>query len=94
MMKEDESRYAEIARKDFEREIYKQCDKEDAELADVGERLLPCPFCGGEAMQARGTDGNDEEYFYIRCKCCAGEGGWDKILNGARMMWNKRANVS
>ncbi len=35
----ENERYKEIARKDFEREIYEQCDKEN-----IDEHVL-CPFC-------------------------------------------------
>lgn len=69
-------------------------DSLNAVLADVGERLLPCPFCGGEGRQAMGKDMDGEEFYFIHCKCCASESGWGRSKGTAVMIWNKRANVS
>ena len=63
-------------------------------LADVGERLLPCPFCGGSAyIKNMPHDEIDTEYWVI-CQSCAAEGPWSKSKNAAKTLWNKRANVS
>lgn len=66
----------------------------NAVLADVGERLLPCPFCGGEWIPYEEKGMLGDIYYFIRCRCCASESGWDKNPKGAPIMWNMRANVS
>lgn len=41
MSEQWERDYEEIARRDFEREIYKQCDREDAERERDSQRSKP-----------------------------------------------------
>ena len=64
-------------------------------LADVGERLLPCPFCGSEA-KIFGPDENKmwgivcqqpETLCNVRLLYCHSK-------EEAIQQWNKRANVS
>ena len=62
----------------------------------MAEQLLPCPFCGGNALPARElrgylkpTDIEAYAYFY-RCHACAAEGGWSKSATGAVRLWNMR----
>ena len=65
----------------------------NAVLADVGERLLPCPFCGGE-VNLQGLIGYA---WTILCgdKTCPWF-SFDKGLTREIVIeaWNKRANVS
>ena len=65
-------------------------------LADVGERLLPCSFCG--IPPAIGSLGGDKENWAIWCVSC-GMACAETGLNGDTKeaiieTWNKRANVS
>jgi hypothetical protein len=63
--------------------------------------LLPCPFCGGdplprpERVLRDGHEADEEDpdafAYFIRCRCCAAEGGWAKTEFGARRQWNTRA---
>jgi len=78
----------------------KQCyrfEKENANsgyplLADVGERLLPCPFCGHEKTVIISAD----TVCYVACekKHCQTEGPTKTTSEDAINAWNKRANVS
>lgn len=62
------------------------------------EKLLPCPFCGGEAELAHSNDNKHRPY--IRCKfgafknppCpCSFPYQWSyKEIKGAVEAWNKR----
>jgi Lar family restriction alleviation protein len=63
----------------------------NAVLADVGERFLPCPFCG--IPPAIGSLADDKKTWCIWCVACGiafyGESREDIIRK-----WNQRANVS
>lgn len=58
--------------------------------------LLRCPFCGGDPVEDRELrdgykDGEDDAYAYsVRCRTCAGVGGWGKSAASARRWWNGR----
>jgi len=64
----------------------------NAVLADVGERLLPCPFCGHEKTVIISAD----TVCYVACekKHCQTEGPTKTTREDAINAWNKRANVS
>lgn len=62
------------------------------------EELLPCPFCGGGAVEHsvlrdgydKWPDDPDARAHSVRCRSCAAEGGWAKSASGARRWWNSR----
>lgn len=56
-------------------------------------KLLPCPFCGGEASVLSDcsysrTDG--ETMYYVRCQYCASESSWEYSEEEAIKRWNTR----
>ena len=52
----------------------------------MSDKLLPCPFCGGEANTVK----NDELYWVVECHdCCAHTGGYAK-REFAVAAWNIR----
>jgi len=55
-------------------------------------KLKRCPFCGGEAVVDSVPDINFEsgKNYFIRCRCCAAEGGWGKCQAVAEHKWNMR----
>ena len=64
----------------------------DAAFLAAKARLLPCPFCGGEAIGPEALhplQGIDAQYS-VACQCCACEGGWAKTPVGAVARWNER----
>ena len=75
------------------RGIVKQfTDKDKDELI----AQLKCPFCGGgpiaESRLVEGrTEGElDAFQYWIRCRSCAGQGGWSKSPSGALANWRMR----
>jgi Lar family restriction alleviation protein len=64
----------------------------------MGERLKPCPFCGGEPIEdsmlrdgyARFRKDRDAHAHFVRCRSCGAEGPWFKSASGARRLWNTR----
>ena len=55
--------------------------------------LLPCPFCGGEAMHS----GCDEHGYAVTCtngECYAYNKAWPPTVDLAITAWNTRANVA
>jgi Lar family restriction alleviation protein len=52
--------------------------------------LLPCPFCGSEALDIMGGDMSSE--FYVHCLSCFAIGPDDGTLSGAREVWNVRSD--
>lgn len=49
------------------------------------KRLLPCPFCGGEAEVVGGNP-----YHWVFCKGCDAETGQSATIEGAIGKWNTR----
>lgn len=49
------------------------------------EKLLPCPFCGGEAYLVTGAP---EEW--VRCMKCHASSDTDTRYEGAAVKWNRR----
>lgn len=61
----------------------------------MDDKLLPCPFCGGEAELIRKRARNGETLYRYRCsKCHAAIGQWHGGISGcpwtARETWNTR----
>ena len=54
-------------------------------------RLLPCPFCGGEAI-LRGEDGDMTPS--VACRECESDGRWCENVGDAIAAWNRRADTS
>lgn len=52
-------------------------------------KLLPCPFCGGEAKALTRSDGY-EFTEYVMCGNCEAESGWFKTKDEAIATWNTR----
>lgn len=52
-----------------------------------GADLLPCPFCGGEALEHM-----DGPYFVVSCIICGGEQA-KELRRVARSAWNRRASA-
>ena len=76
----------------YEKEKSGNLPEANAVLADVGERLLPCPFCGHEKTVIISAD----TVCYVACekKHCQTEGPTKTTREDAINAWNKRANVS
>lgn len=63
-----------------------------------GERLKPCPFCGGRASFVKAQDLHWQEGGYghhVICSVgrsggCGSASGWSKTERGAMRKWNKR----
>ena len=49
-------------------------------------KLLPCPFCGGEAFIVHRSGG------WIYCVECGAESGYFNTLEKAIEAWNRRVN--
>lgn len=75
-----------------------------ANLTDVLERLLPCPFCGAEAEIITLEGETDEPSIGAQCVQCTNHGGcgaasgliyplMDDVTDLLRERWNKRSNV-
>jgi len=82
-------------RRDFERQIYEQCDNEDATelkatnppVPQVGSKdLLSCPFCGGDALL-----GEYDNQIYADCTECDCSMGVFESDEVATKAWNTRA---
>lgn len=57
-------------------------------------KLLPCPFCGGEAyLDISQPAGDETEYFTVVCRCCAAEGPWFNVKGSAVAAWNRREDA-
>ena len=55
--------------------------------------LKPCPFCGGDAEEKRGTASQlfrPTEYYYIHCKSCGATGKAEFVPKHAAAAWNRR----
>ncbi len=70
-------------------------------MAETPDKLLPCPFCGGDAAMPRKVlrdgyenfrDDPDAYAHSVACHACAAEGGWAKSESGARRWWNTRVS--
>jgi Lar family restriction alleviation protein len=62
----------------------------------MSNTLLPCPFCGGEAlMRERYINGVANTKHYIReCRHCkATFAHWFRSIKRANKAWNRRANL-
>jgi len=57
------------------------------------DKLLPCPFCGGEGLPDCIFVSHEEVHYFVRCRCCACEGPWSKTPRWALSQWNKRLTV-
>ncbi len=55
--------------------------------------LLPCPFCGGEAVWSIGMQG-DAEFDYIECIDCAASGDMEGYKDKALLHWNTRTDTT
>lgn len=61
----------------------------------INDELLPCPFCGGDAMLTGGARGS-ANVFYVSCNSCNAIGEKfgskfeDEVKQQARDAWNKR----
>lgn len=61
-------------------------------------KLMPCPFCGGEAEKENDKDEQGTEYVYVGCQTCyARSDGWylfegkenaEKVVSE---LWNRRS---
>lgn len=58
----------------------------------MSDKLLPCPFCGGEAKALTRSDGY-EFTEYVMCGNCEAESGWFKTKDEAITAWNTRIPV-
>ena len=57
------------------------------------EKLLPCPFCGGEArIMLEEDDMPDDSFHNVYCKSC-GVQFWVKSKTEAITLWNRRTPV-
>ena len=56
-------------------------------LTERGE-LIPCPFCGGNAVAA-----GCGVYRHIRCSGCYCDGPQEEGIEAARLSWNTRAPI-
>ena len=54
------------------------------------EDLKRCPFCGSENVGLAIESGDG--WFWISCKDCEGSGGTAGDIDGARELWNRRAD--
>jgi len=60
-------------------------------------KLLPCPFCGGESLlRERYVNGiaNTKHYRRECCRCKATFANWYRSIKKANEAWNRRANIS
>jgi len=53
----------------------------------MSEKLLPCPFCGGEAVLVRDEPTNG--WCFIECTCCASHGSMTDKKHAIEA-WNTR----
>ena len=57
--------------------------------------LLPCPFCGGEAIRLIDFDFDDEyervDFESIHCRSCHARVAWQETFEAAAEAWNRRA---
>ena len=56
-------------------------------------KLLPCPFCGGEGVmdkRPRSQYGKVKYAYFIRCESCWAQGSSPKSEAGAVEVWNMR----
>ena len=56
----------------------------------MSEKLKPCPFCGGEAMEREATYYHNTRY-YIQCTKCGAGSAFSLSEQGAIDAWNTRA---
>ena len=55
-------------------------------------KLLPCPFCGGNKVRISRSEGmNYEPYYFVYCHKCAAEGPFKSIESEAITAWNTRS---
>lgn len=55
-------------------------------------KLLSCPFCGGDKVRISRSDGiNYEPYYFVRCHKCGAEGPFKSIEAEAITAWNTRS---
>lgn len=68
-------------------------EKRDCDQRPRGQKLMPCPFCGGaQLLIGRGRD--DEEWLYaLRCKHCGIQGPLSRDEYGAVIEWNRRDHI-
>lgn len=58
------------------------------------KRLLPCPFCGGEAILESDGIGKGKELWYVSCKSdCVTQYGYSTTREGSIEKWNTRKPV-
>ena len=53
----------------------------------MSEELRPCPFCGSDDIESIDANNN---YHYMHCMKCGGDGTPDLGISGAIEMWNTR----
>lgn len=59
-----------------------------------GQRLEPCPFCGGEAVYVQYDEGVGPRWRVCCCVCMATvDPGYAQQKGHVQSMWNRRANT-
>lgn len=61
MYQDEEERYNNIARRDWERRIYEECDKEDRDEDEAEKRYLGGKHKTEVCLRRRGNDENDRK---------------------------------
>lgn len=57
-------------------------------------KLLPCPFCGGEAILETDKIGNEQKLYYVSCKDdCITQYGYSSTKEYAIEKWNTRKPI-
>lgn len=63
-------------------------------------KLLPCPFCGGEAEFSKGKTGDGEDWHYVECGACAAMGPHVEyashniaVKEAIAEAWNRRTDL-
>ena len=54
--------------------------------------LLPCPFCGGEAIRLVDFDDEYERVYLesVHCRSCHARVAWQETVEAAAEAWNRR----
>lgn len=55
------------------------------------DKLLPCPFCGGEARICAKNFTNGEAYAWVECGCCHAKSRYSDSIEDLTFAWNARA---
>ena len=56
------------------------------------EKLKPCPFCGGRAVEDHWEGFMDESFYKIKCFKCEGQTKEYRKYEQAIEAWNRRVN--